>query len=895
MFRIPRRLQTGLGLTLLLWGMVRATEADPPSEGPARLIHDFFPGEFVADQPPSQLTKLGDVLYFVASDIDHGQRVWRSDGTPAGTRLVSFPGEPAFAESSTILGRVGSHVLWVTFEKDSQRGWLVSSGRRGDGVVLEPPVSTSKALLGQSRIVGEHYFFYRCGSESCSIWSTDGTLPGMGPVRALARFTTRDQQIVGTFAGRWLLFRVAQSLYAYDVTRDRALQILPAEARELRDSYYPTGDSLFLLTGRGPARLWVSRLDAPQAKEIFKARDFSISGWHGGKLYFNTQNGRLWSADGKSGKVRPYSNLRVEPYAVLADELGTLGPITLLSMPGYYWGALLAANEEKHELREIHRVCSGKYECLGASMSSAVVAGDLAFLEIGHALWQTDGTRDGTKTHDVLDRTDPRTFRVIGDRLVLGATSREGEKQLWETDGTASGTRALSDGDLDRPFQVQGPPMPLAGALYVAADQKPVGQQLWRVAEGRATPVTGLRHMAVGISPYFAIPLGKRVVIDGLESWLSLGADGSVEELPAHGDPCGFAVDPCSIENVVLGSRLLYAQEYLHATDGTAEGTVALPPSVAALGRWGDRALILDRERNLWVSDGSVEGTHSFARLPNSRQEPIGPPYAMGPLAFLFRKVRVDRKLEALELWRTDGTAAGTLRLAAIPFEGGGWPTPRPTLVGGRLFFRFLGTLWVSDGSIEGTRSLPGLLPDYMFSVAASGATLYAVTENFDVDDRLQTLWAIDPATLKTNRIGTFRQIAQTIGDPFGSALGEALFFSTTDEEGDPHWWVTEGTPESTHPLPEPLASNIPWMEEFFNAGDRRWFTACDSEHGCELWSTDRLGEDSQLVQDLWPGPENSFPEILAVTDDALWFAATEPDVGRELWKIDLSEIDGSH
>src|SRR5205085_7566101 len=70
--------------------------------------------------------------------------------------------------------------------------------------------------------------------------------------------------------------------------------------------------------------------------------------------------------------------------------------------------------------------------------------------------------------------------------------------------------------------------------------------------------------------------------------------------------------------------------------------------------------------------------------------------------------------------------------------------------------------------------------------------------------------------------------------------------------------------------------------------GDRRYFKACDAGHGCELWSSDRLGEDRRLVVDLWPGPRSSDPEILAVDGGALLFAATEPVAGRELWRLDL-------
>ncbi|HSS47409.1 MAG TPA: hypothetical protein VLX28_00550, partial [Thermoanaerobaculia bacterium] len=135
-----------------------------------------------------------------------------------------------------------------------------------------------------------------------------------------------------------------------------------------------------------------------------------------------------------------------------------------------------------------------KYPCLVSRMSPVTVAGDHAFEVIDGFLWQSDGTAKGTKPHEVLAEADAGTFRVLDGRLVLGATSLQGVQQLWETDGTVSGTHALSDGTLDQPFHVLGPPVQFAGALFVAADRNPAGPQLWRIANGQTTQVTALRH-----------------------------------------------------------------------------------------------------------------------------------------------------------------------------------------------------------------------------------------------------------------------------------------------------------------------------------------------------------------------------------------------------------------
>jgi len=427
--------------------------------------------------------------------------------------------------------------------------------------------------------------------------------------------------------------------------------------------------------------------------------------------------------------------------------------------------------------------------------------------------------------------------------------------------------------------------VPFAGALYTAAIRKPVGHQLWRVADGRATQITDLRHLAAGLEPSLALPVGDRLVLQRspTDDLIGLREDGSTEVLPRVYGGCSF--NPCRFPRTVVGERLLFEHDLeLWSTDATAAGTRAIPlelegeeREIAALGRLQDRALVLDARGGLWTSDGST--AHHFAQLPNDPdvdgpEQPVGAPLALGLLTFLLRVAPADSEHSSLELWRTDGTAAGTLKLAAILLDQESSPDIEPVLLEGRLFFPYF-DLWVSDGSVAGTHPVADAPGGYI-SLAAGTKTLYAVASN--------TLWAIDPKTLQSSRIGTFRGLSGSLDH----IVGNTLLFRATDENDASVWWVTEGTAESTRPVPGPLSSLS--FYPLVTALNRHYFSLCDAEHGCELWSADRRGEDVRIVQDLWPGPRGSHPSILTVTENALWFAATEPSVGRELWKIDLSK-----
>lgn len=815
----------GVVLLLLLSG-VRATESGAPATaGPAVLVRDFFPGEHEGGHPPPQMTKLGQTLFFVGDDRDSGPSVWRSDGTPSGSFQV--------------------HIQQPT---------------------------------------------------ECVFSSTDGTPAGTGPVPALAsRFTGADQTILGAFAARWLVFSVGPAVYAYDVTTGEVRTLL-SQSELVRT--YGVGAFLYL---REENRLWSVRLDAPEPRLLFEGPHLGIAGWREDTFYFVPENGRLWSTDGRT--VRPFQGDRLESFSVLATPLGAVHSRTLLSLPGYYTGGLYAADDKTRDLREIHHVCSGKYGCGSQAISAVTAVGDQALLAIFQRLWHSDGTPAGTQPHPTLGAADAESFRVFDHRLVLGATSKEGEQRLWATDGGAPGTVALSDGDL--PFRIHGAPERLGDALYAAGSRKPVGEQLWRIADGRATAVTSQRHFAKGLQPGRAYRAGSTWVVQGdLPGWRGIAASGATELLPLDVVDClSIEVNPCPFAAVAMGRRFLFATanyQEMAATDGTAAGTHTLPLEdpdgvasvVSSLGLFRNRALILGDAGGLWTSEGTPAGTRFVVQLPIP-PAPLPPgrgvdaPVAVGSLSFLFRRVPIpgDPARSALELWRTDGTAAGTLRLASIPFDKRANPYPAPTPLAGRLFFRAFGTLWVSDGSVAGTRPLPRQLPGGTFALSAGTTTLYTGA-GYLVPNQPQTLWAIDPETFRETPLGAFSSLYPSYpGAPLGNLVGDTLFFFTEDSAGSA-WWRSEGTPGSTIRLPELLASQP--IPAFVTLGDRRYFPACDVEHGCELWSTDRLGEDTRLVQDLWAGPRSSYPYILGTDEHSLWFAATEPAVGNELWRLDL-------
>jgi len=62
------------------------------------------------------------------------------------------------------------------------------------------------------------------------------------------------------------------------------------------------------------------------------------------------------------------------------------------------------------------------------------------------------------------------------------------------------------------------------------------------------------------------------------------------------------------------------------------------------------------------------------------------------------------------------------------------------------------------------------------------------------------------------------------------------------------------------------------------------FFTANDSRHGRELWTSDGTEGETVLVKDIQPGFSGSSPEQLMDVSGRLFLSVDDGIVGQELW-----------
>ena len=159
------------------------------------------------------------------------------------------------------------------------------------------------------------------------------------------------------------------------------------------------------------------------------------------------------------------------------------------------------------------------------------------------------------------------------------------------------------------------------------------------------------------------------------------------------------------------------------------------------------------------------------------------------------------------ELWKTDGTAEGTTRVADI------WPGPQGSnpqnlvAIGDAVYF--LATdgihgpeLWKSDGTEEGTVLVSDLWPGTEGSAPRSltgvGGTLYFVANDGKYGDEL---WKSDGSAAGTELVADLNlDDALRTPDKLTDVNG-TLFFSTRTRKNGYSWrslWTSDGTSEGT-------------------------------------------------------------------------------------------------
>jgi ELWxxDGT repeat protein len=574
----------------------------------------------------------------------------------------------------------------------------------------------------------------------------------------------------------------------------------------------------------------------------------------------------------------------------------------------------------------------------------------------GEEVWKSDGTASGTVlVRDICAgscTSNPRLLTAVAGVLYFGANAYYAYERVWRTDGTGPGTAVAAD-------LSPGAMVAFSGGLFVLGSTvSPTSATgLWRLDPGVGsslvkTGLIGLRMLAAGGLLYLEVEdggcydlwrsdgttAGTTLLLDvgatycnRLKPWAGAGSvlyfrhegvlwrsDGtavgtSLVKSVQVNDPSGLDLNRDGGMAVVDGT-LFFASPWgttpakgLWRSDGTTAGTVLVkdtnptstwpvPTQLTAVnGRLFFRAYGSDGEE-LWVTDGSPTGTVSLGirgTQPGSKPASLA---SVGGQLY----VAADDGVTGAEPWRSDGSRAGTVRVADVERKSADSAPGNFTNVAGTLYFAANDGVsgyepWRSDGTTTGTVRITDLQPGNGSSGTANFTRVRGRTVFSGIDvtagDELRSTDGTPSGTALVKDITPghwFTQFSEF------TPVGEVVYFVARRVPslvvGPPELWLTDGTAAGTAQVPDVVPVDRNDRRELIAVGRTLFFVARHAATGDELWRTDGSAGGTRLVKDICVGSCSSSPGDFVSVGATVYFSAFDGDAGIELWRSDGTE-----
>jgi ELWxxDGT repeat protein len=783
----------------------------------------------------------GSTLFFTAFDLAHGDELWKSNGTAAGTVLVKdiLPGSRSSYHDPNF------STYWngfLYFEAYGLNGWSLwkSDGSAANTVEVSADVDPGEMVIFKNALYFKGY--------GDGLWKSDGTTAGT--VAVLGGIGSLDNLVVAS-ANR-LYFTIGNDLWTSDGT-DVGTVVLQSDI-------YPT-DLV------------------------------SVSG----TLYFNgwddTNGYRLWTSNGTTaGTV-------VVNYA--AD------PNNLIEVNGTLY---FSANDPVAGASLVKLVPGGVPTVVKSSISPINPFnwnGVLYFAYSGD-LWKSDGTLAGT----VIVKADcyPSTMMNIGATLYFEGWDNLHGYELWKSDGTTAGTGMVKDinpgaanSSIERLTNVNG-------TLYLTATEAATGTQLWK-SNGTEAGTVLVQNLSPGTedgSP------DKFFDVNGTLYFPAYDYDNGTKLWQSNGTAAGTAMVPG-----VTGSNfapLANAGGTLYFASNSDDLWKRVGSSPATLVKAGvttnDPKLVCyingilyfrgwdsTHGWELWKSDGTEAGTVMVKEIrTGTNGSEVQNLVKLGTTLYFIAYDGTNR-----QLWKSNGTDAGTVRVSTAITN-----VYDLTVVNDKLFFQGndasnTNALWVSNGTEGGTTVLMNnISPDYLTAV---GNTLFFEGWTSPLG---YELWKSDGTVAGTINLKNINTTGSANPRNLTNVNGTLYFsvWNTWEAPSHDQLWKSDGTPAGTVLVKDmPADYGYTSIESLtsvhgvltFVFQDKSW--AATHDDSAELWMSNGTAAGTVKVKDIFTGDYGSAPANLTMANtppngidkEALFFSAIDPLAGRELFILDFT------
>ncbi|RCJ40764.1 hypothetical protein A6770_10175 [Nostoc minutum NIES-26] len=889
------------------YGGVRLWKSDGTKAGTIP-VKDVYNISTVRDEgtEPDAWTNVNGIFYFLKFST-----LWRSDGTPEGTgAAVTFPGGWRYAR---FLANINGTLYFAAPNPDSEKDnydlWKSDGTQEGTFRLKELYPDNSFVRIDSSININDtlyftvsRTFYNEEGNDEgrqTSFWKTDGTTAGT---------VESDIYPSNLTAVNNIFYFTSGGLWKSDGTEAGTVKVKDINAGSLRnfnDTLYFVGDD-----GIYGGELWTSDGTA-EGTVLVKDINPGSSGSSisfitevNGTLYFRADNGtsglELWKSDGTaegtvlvkdinpgSSGTSVYDYIEVNGTLYLFADDGIRG-FELWKSNGTAEGTVLVKDINPGSGSSIVSYDNSWQDLLLTSVNNTLYffANDGTH---GGELWQSDGTAEGTVLVEDINpgagSSDIFELTNIDGTLYFNANGR-----LWALNAN--------------------PPVasPVVSISAIDANAAEAGNEpaVFRISR------TGDTSTALTVKYDVDGTATNGQDYDQLNGTIAIAAGQSFVDLSITPLADTF---PEESETLTVTLFDKYYQYYLvDSSSNAASATIADDPStvvltepylvkdifpgpsdsnILSLAKFGDFLYFAADDgingSELWKSDGTAAGTVLFQDIVPGLSG--SNPVIQLNIDSVFYFTADDGIYGRNDLWKSDGTQDGTVLVKDLPGSDSSYIDNRINVSGNLYFFAYENSgsssgysLWKSNGTTAGTVKLK--------------TNTYSLSDLINVNDTVYftsfdntyglELWKSDGTSAGTVRVKDINSGSGSSDPTDFLSINNTLYFLANDGIRGVELWKSNGTSAGTVRLTD-INPSFGSISDLRNVNDILYFTAnAQNNYAKQLWRSDGTATGTVLLKDISETSDSLSINLLTNYKGSLYFTINQPtSQSLELWKSD--------
>jgi ELWxxDGT repeat protein len=823
-----------------------------------------------AGSNPSPMYLVNGTTLFFADDATGSQHLYQTDGTAAGTKLVSSVSlDNTNGNSGGVdIAVSGNNLFYITDTGNGQQIEEASVGSGGAVTMsqftnITPDNNLDRYSIDGLGAVGSNVYFWTADNTNAS---GDNT-----PITLWVSNGSASPTNVGSFSEIDELSGInGKAIFAAN------------DGVDGREAWVSDGTAL----GTVP-------LQTSGGSDMVAPADFVADGTN---LFFMADGGNLFYTDGTqagTNQVTGPDDVEVNGIAAQNSSLH----MSVLSGDVYYSndGDLYKTPANGQSSTEVSSQVYDVYNLtpMGANIYFAGTDGTH-----GSELWKSDGTSGGTDMVEDINPgagdSNPQNLTASGSELFFQAEPDGPNDQIFATNGTTVTqlTQTLSGGsDFENVISAGA----TSGVAFTTIDDPFFGTEPFKLTSTGVSLLSDVNTTSSDSSqsPQNVTKVGNTIYFvsgnsggDDNMLWKTDGTTaGTVNITPTvtigSGNTATTAsvVSGVSINNLMGGSSDLYFESNADGTDDA-----------------------------IWIYNGTTAAPVQY--IPNGGSTPVDLT-AQDNMAVVGNTLYFDFDdgVHGDELWMTDGSVAGTKMVKDINTGNSGSSDPENLeIFGNKLLFTANDRqgagreLWITDGTSAGTMAIKHLLPGTTSSIDFNGFQVVGNDAYFIIDNSGKQLWKTDGTAAGTTELGQFYSVniengsgASDIAPP---VIGNDFFFEAQLNSNDNNGqalWKTDGTQAGTVLVKSTVGQSGGLDPSYIeNLNSNTIVFEGNGPDGDELWKSDGTTAGTTEVTDINPGSPSSYPYDLVVVNGEAYFAATSGPNGTLREDYELYKSDGT-